>query len=202
MPNANKPFGFRPVGTLNGSPWSGSVRKYAVLAADTDPIYIGDPVMLGAGTLTTTRTGEVPVGVVTKLLDDTATTAVVGVVVGIEPLLSDLTVTYRKASTLMGVFVCTDPQAIYEVQGDADAIDLGDVGLNCGITHSTGSTTTGVSNAVLDQSDAATTTTLALQILGVSGNVGNDVASGAVYPVYLVKFNNHQFADNHITGVA
>jgi hypothetical protein len=158
--------------------------------------------LAGSGTLTSTRTGDTPVGVVTKLLDDTATTAVVGVVVGIEPVVTDLSINYRKASTLMGVYVVTDPQTIYEVQGDADTIDRGDVGLNCGITFSTGSTTTGISNAVLDQSDAAATTTLACQIIGVKGSPDNEVDTAATYPVWLVKFNNHQFADNNIAGVA
>lgn len=202
MANANRPFGLRPVGTLNGSPWNAAVRKYAVLAADTTPVFIGDPVILaGSNTLTQTPFKDAPVPIVTKMTADTD--VVVGVVVGIEPLPTDLSVLHRKASTLMGVQVCVDPQAIYEVQGDSDTIDAGDVGLNVGLAYDqSGDTTTGTSFMVVDQSDAATTTTLPLQILGVSPNVGNEVDSTATYPVYLVKFNNARFGRVDVAGIA
>ena len=202
MANQNKPFGLRPVGTLNGSPWNNATRKYAVLAADTDPVYIGDVVKVAAtNTLTATRTGTSPVAIATKVTDYTAD-VFLGVVTGIEPLVTDLSVTYRKASTLMGVHVCVDANAVYEVQGDADTFDPADVGLNSNLTTSTASTTTGISNMVLDQSTVDTTTTFPVQVLGVQASPDNDVSSTAVYPVFLVKLNRARFADNAVTGIA
>jgi hypothetical protein len=202
MANLNKPFGLRPVGSLNSGPWNQATRKYAVLAADTDPIYIGDMVKIAAtNTLTATRSGTHPVAIATKVTDYT-TDVILGVVTGIEPLFTDLSVTYRKASTLMGVFVCTDPQALYAVQGDADTFDPADVGLNSNLTTSTASTTTGISNLVLDQNTVETTTTLPVQIIGMQASPDNDVSSTAVYPVFLVKINRARFSQYGATGIS
>lgn len=49
MANANKLNGFTPVGYLNGADWDGRGRVYAILAAQTNQIAIGDPVKLVAG---------------------------------------------------------------------------------------------------------------------------------------------------------
>lgn len=199
MANQNKPFGLRPIGTLSGGPWNNSVRTYAVLAADTDPIYIGDLVKLaGTNTLTVLPSGGHPVPVATKAATGDQA---IGVCVGIEPLYADLNTNYRKASTLMGIRVVTDPNALFEIQGDADTFDPADVGLNASITVGTGSTTTGISNAVLDQSTVETTTTLAVQIIGMSSVVDNDVSSTATYPVFVVRLNQHQFIEA-TTGIA
>jgi hypothetical protein len=199
MPNSNRPFGLRPVGSMNGAPWNNKVQKYAVLAADTTAIFIGDTVALAASnTLTQTPFKDHPVPIATKAATSDVT---IGVCVGVEPLPGDLGVNYRKASTLMGILVCTDPNTVYEIQGDVDTFDAADVGLNASITVSTGSTTTGISNAVLDQSTVDTTTTLAVQILGMQAGVDNDISATATYPTFLVRLNNHQFVEA-TTGIS
>ena len=194
MANDNKPFGLRPVKSLAGGPVNLQVSRFYVPSSDSTAFYIGDLVKL-AGTEGSLDAGDTPRPTVTKAA---TSDAVVGVCVGIKPLPSDLTLNYRKASTGMYVYVCTDPQTVYEIQGDADSYAAADVGLNMSVTVSSGSATTGVSNAVADQSTAATTATLALQLLGTVPNPDNDLTGG--YPLLLVKLNNHQYS-NATTGL-
>jgi hypothetical protein len=194
MANANKPFGLRPVKSLNGAPVNMQIEKFYVPATDSTAFYVGDTVKL-AGTEGSLYAGDPPLPTVTKAATGDA---VVGVCVGIEPLYSDLTTRYRKASTGMYVFVVTDPNTVFEIQGDSDTYAAADVGLNMSITVSTGSATTGVSNAVADQSTAAATSTLALQVLGTVPAPDNDLTGG--YPRLLVKLNNHQYS-NATTGL-
>jgi hypothetical protein len=98
----------------------------------------------------------------------------------------------------MYIMVDVDPGTVFEVQGDATTWDGADVGLNASITFTAGSTTTGTSNMVLNQSTAATTATLDLQVIASAPYVNNDLSGG--YPQLLVKLNNHQFVDG-TTGV-
>lgn len=194
MANANKPFGLRPIGSLLGTPQNLQIRKYLVPATDSTAFYVGDPVKL-AGTSGSLNPDDASYPTVAKAA---ANDAVIGVCVGVQPLPTDLSINYRKASTAMYVYVCTDPNTIYAIQGDADTFDAADVGLNMSLTVSTGSATTGTSNAVADQSTANTTNTLDLQILGTVPTVGNDLTGG--YPLLLVRLNNHQYS-NAATGL-
>lgn len=194
MANANKPHGLRPVSSLNGSPNNFQIRKFYVPATDSTAFYIGDTVKL-AGTEGSLYVNDAPVPTVAKAATGDA---VVGVCIGVQPLPESLEINFRKASTGMYVFVSTAPDTVYEIQGDVDTYDAADVGLNMSITVSDGSATTGVSNAVADQSTAAVTTTLALALLGTVQSIDNDLSGG--YPRLLVRLNNHQYS-NATTGL-
>jgi hypothetical protein len=189
MPNTNKPFGLRPYSTLSGAPISGSLRKFFVPATDATAIFVGDPVKL-AGTEGSLYPDDLPVPTVTV---GTIAAAFVGVVVGVEPLPGNLELNYRKASTAMYVLVDCSPDTLFLVQGDADTYDAADIGLNCSLTFTAGSTTTGVSAMTVDQSLAAVTATLDVQLIGSAPVPGNDLTGG--YPLFLVKLNNHQYVD-------
>jgi hypothetical protein len=189
MANSNKPFGLRPVGNLNGSPWNGGIRKFYVPSTDANAIYIGDMVKL-AGTEGSLYPNDAPLPTVAIAA---ANDTVVGVMVGIEPIPTNLNLRHRAASTGMYVFVCVDPQTIYMVQGDADTYDAADVGFNMTLTVAAGSTVTGRSASVADQSTAANTATLDLQVLGTVPVLNNDLTGG--YPLLLVKLNNCQYVD-------
>lgn len=194
MPNTDKPFGLRPYSTLNGGPYMGNVRTYFVPATDTTAIFIGDPVKLagGEGTL---NPDDLALPTATKAA---STEVVIGVCVGVIPKPDALGTLYRPASTAQYIMVDVDPSTVFLVQGDSQTWDATDPGNNANFTASTGVTTTGVSNLVLNQSTAATTATLDFQILGSAPIVGNDLTGG--YPLLLVKLNNHQFVDG-ATGV-
>lgn len=186
MANSNAPFGFRPVGTLNAASYSGKIRKYYVPADNANAIFIGDTVV-AAGTSDAqilypgdAYAAEAAVGA--------ATSKVLGVCVGVEPLYSDLTVNYRKASTAMYIYVDTDPNTIYSVQGDSTAFTVADVGSNATITATAGSTATGRSAMVITAVGADATK--GVLILNIDPDPKNEVGA---YMKFLVKLNLHQF---------
>jgi len=90
MANVNAPNGFVPVGTIGQNGYVGKVERFYVPSTTAGAIGIGDPVCL----LTSLHTDGTP-----QAIRATSTAKVVGVCVGIELVPTDLTLTYRKAST-------------------------------------------------------------------------------------------------------
>lgn len=192
MANTNKPFGLRPFQTLNASCYNGAVRKFYVPSTDATAIYIGDTVKIGgsSGSLYPT---DAPHPTAAKAA---AADVVLGVCVGIEPLFSDLSINYRKASTGMYIFVDTDPNTIYEIQSDATGVAAADVGLNADLSVVAGSTTTGQSNSVLTSPTASATEDFL--IVGLHPAVDNEAGA---YARVLVRLNLNQYADDAL-GIA
>jgi hypothetical protein len=186
MGNSNRPYGFRHVGTLDASPISDAVKKYYVPATDGTAIFIGDLVKVG-GTAGQLNAGDAyyPTATVAASAD-----AVLGVCVGVEPLPTNLAITYRKASTGMYIFVNTDPDAIYSVQMDSVGAAITDIMLNCTATIGSGSTTTGMSSTVLSGATLAADASLDTLVIGY--DPAPDNVAGA-YARVLVKLNLHQF---------
>ena len=192
MANSNTASGLRPVGTIGSAGYVGRVQVFQALAADTQAIGIGDPVVL-------TGTGSADgVPDVTRLTT-AGTTAIVGVCVGVVPNPADLTLGYRKASTLMQVLVDTDPFTIYEVQDSSTskttAAAATDIGTNVTLAMGTVDTTTGNGKTILDMTTAATTATLNVKLLRLSPKVDNAIGS---YAKWLVTLNNR----SQVAGVA
>jgi hypothetical protein len=194
MANTNRPFGFKLVGTLTGHPMNGAIKKYYVPSDNATAIFIGDTVV-AAGTSDAqvlypqdAYAPEAAVGA--------ATSKVLGVCIGVEPIGNDLTINYRKASTAMYIYVNTDPNAIYSVQGDSTVFTVADIGLNATITCTTGSTTTGISKFVITSvsADAAK----GVLIVGIDPDPQNEVGA---YMKFLVKLNLHQFG-TAIVGIS
>jgi hypothetical protein len=192
MANVNKPFGLRPVGTLGQAAYVGKVRKFYVPATDDSDIFIGDAVISG-GTSGALYPGDpdYPTADIAA-----AGNTVLGVCVGIEPLYSDLTVNYRKASTGMYILVDTDPDTIYEIQSDATGVSAENINLNADLSVVAGDTTTGRSKSVL--TGPAADATNDFLILGFAPDVDNDVSSAPYVRVH-VKLNLCQYA-NGATG--
>lgn len=187
MANSNTPFGLRPVGTLGSAGYVGRIEKFHASSNDSSAIGLGDVVYL---TGTADANGVPTVARFTSA----ATGQTVGVLVGVVPTPTDLTLNYRKASTEMYCLVDTDPNTIYEVQ-DSDtttttALAATDVGANCSLVMGTVNTTTGNGKTVLNATTAATTTTLAVQILRLKPAVDNAIGS---YAKWIVKLANHQY---------
>jgi hypothetical protein len=199
MANAAAPIGLRPVGSLAGGVYSGLIRQFSVPAGDANAIYVGDLVKL-VGTsqfingssfadIAIAATGDVCCGVVVGFLADTRDSLV-----------------YRAASTQRIALVNIDPNALFEVaQGSGGtALTANDVGLNVNISVVAGSTVTGLSGSVIDNTTEATTNTLDLKIVGMVNRADNDpgtaVGTGAASSRFLVRINRHQFA-NQIAGV-
>lgn len=198
MANANAPFGLRPVNTL-GQTYNGRITQYSVPSSDASAIYVGDLVKL-VGTsqfingasfndIAIAASGDVFLGVVVGFLADTRDSLV-----------------YRAASTQRIALVCDDPNAVFEAaQGSGGTpLTANDVGLNVNISVVAGSTYTGQSASVIDNTTEATTNTLDLKIMQMVNRADNDpgtaVGTGAASSHFLVRINRHQFA-NQIAGV-
>ena len=193
MPNADTPFGLRPVRDVYGAPYSGSLNTYSTATGDADAIFIGDPVVL-SGTSQTIN-GEVYADV-----DQAATGGViVGVVVGVLPVTADSTI-YRAASTQRLLLVCDNPNALFEIQevSGGTALTANDIGLNANFVVGSGSTVTGLSGVELNNGTEATTNTLDLKIVGLSRRPDNAIGEHAKW---LVRINRHQYS-NQVAGPA
>ena len=187
MANTNRPFGLRPVGTIGHAAYVGKVQRFYVPADNANAIFIGDTVVL-AGTSDVQRiypddsySPEAAVGA--------AASVVAGVCVGVEPVWTDLSINYRKASTAMYIYVDVDPMTVYSMQGDSTVFTVANAaGLNATITATGGDTATGRSKFVLTNPQASATEDL----LVLNADPAPDNEIGA-YMRFLVKLNLHQF---------
>jgi len=196
MPNANTPFGLRPVRHRNGVPYNGAATRYFVPASDSTALFLGDPVIIA---------GSADANGVPTVTRATAAGGafILGSVVGVDPVEGagaggrDST-TYRAASTARYVYVADDPDLVFEIQEDAvgGAMAAADVGLNVDLVAGTGSTITGLSAFQADTSTKATTNTLQLRILGFKQAVDNEIGANAKI---LVAINLH--ALRNTTGI-
>lgn len=123
--NPNTPYGLVPFQRLDGAVWSDRLRKYFVPAAQTNALYVGDPVIKKAASadingvngvdLAVAGSGNAITGVVCGFLGactaGTANPSFYGLPTGPQ---------YRPASTTQDwyVLVNDDPEAVWQIQGD------------------------------------------------------------------------------------
>lgn len=202
MANVNNVNGFKPVGTLSGSPWQGSVRQYS-LDATHSAIAKGDLVQMTAdGYPDLYAAGETQLlGVVVGCLDHVAVD-----VLGKQgdSFLSTGAVTldipgknYIAANTAGVILVATAPDIILEgiEDGDTDPLELADVGQNVEIIGGGPDSTTGLSDMYIDSSSHNTTNTLPLRLLGLAQRPDNEyISGGQAYTRWLVTPANHAFS--------
>lgn len=187
MSNVNAPRGLSPVGTISGAPWNAQLLRCYCISTNASAMYIGDPVDFEGSSDTA---GAAPT---IALATAGATHPILGVIVAFEYDPTDLTLTYRKASTNRYAYVCVDPNTIYEVQADSTAVITADsVGANAVLgAGAGGSTVTGLSGWVLvSTTTPAADATYQVQILGAKNAVDNDIT--AVYARWLVKISLHR----------
>ena len=99
------------------------------------------------------------------------------------------------------VAVTVDPNQLYILEADTGGgtlISTSEIGNTVAFTYlaTTGSTTTGIANVVLDASDAAADSGGSFRIVGLSGNVNQDGTfntSSANFVKAIVKINYYQF---------
>lgn len=197
MPNVSRVNGFRPVKYLNGTPWNGAFRMYAIPAAEGTATFVGDLVKLYTGD--TTDVVNYP-----TVSQAAASDACVGVVVGFVPDYANLNAApYRLASTLRLAMVADDPNLLFEAQEDGavDPIELQDLGQNINFVVAAGSTTTGQSGMQIDSDTHGTGATLPLKLMEAKRAADNELlADGQAYTRWIVKINNHQLGSS--TGTA
>lgn len=195
MANTSRVTGFRPVSHLNGSPYTGQVRKYAFLAADGTAAAVGDLVKLS---------GTASVDGYPSIAQAAAGNTCVGVIVGFAADPTNLNLpanVYRTASTLRIALVADAPDLVMEAQEDAvgGALAITNIGQNVDFIVAAPSSTTGASGMQVDSSTAATTSTLPLRLVGFADRSDNEI--GSANAKVLVAFNVHQYGSVGTTGV-
>ena len=192
MSNTDRPRGAIPVGTLSGSPVSGTIRRYPVDASNGTAIFRGDFVKLEAdGNVAPATAGDVLLGVAMGPVVDRAIPATE------HP-------GYLPASTAGYVRVAVGPDILYEVQEDSVGGDMtaAMVGANGNIAAGAGSTTTGVSGHELDSSDVTTNNgsaaTAQLRVVALVDREDNAVGTNAKW---LVRINEHHFGSSGVAGI-
>lgn len=194
MANVDAAFGLRPVSYLGGAAWTGAARKFYIPATDTDAAaYIGALVKMTGGADAD--------GIAAVTANVSSGDAVVGVVVGVEPVTADSAI-YRENSTARYVYVADDPNLLFEVQEDSDggALSATAAGGTCTLTGFTsGSTVTGRSSIEIDSSGLSETADTDDDVLIIGAVQAPDNAIGN-YCRWLVRLNNHAYVDA-ATGV-
>lgn len=193
MANANKPAGLVPVGYVNGAPWNGKVRTYAIASTDTNAYAIGDPLTLAGGTdangvplvtLATAGSGNVLLGV---LQGDG------GINYGaafVDPASLDSIVIPATKTKTYYVPVADDPMIVFEIQEGGAGAALTAASGTKNFNLKSGTNNGYISGWVLDNATAGTGATLQLKALGLSQV--RDNAFGT-YAKWRVIINNHFF---------
>src|SRR5262245_37282696 len=118
MANPNNAMGFIPRRHVSGAPYNNAGRIYYVPASYATALFIGDPVIVVTNQA---DANGVPVVNRASAGGGAYTTGVVmGVAFGGSPVIAvtrDLPI-YRPASTAQYVYVCDDPEVLFEIQED------------------------------------------------------------------------------------
>jgi hypothetical protein len=190
---ARTPFGLRPVRYRSGGAYTGAVTRYKKEASVI--LAIGDPVV---------KTGDSETGTGIELVNravgsEGSTASITGVVVAIDPIRSDLSKTHMAAADTGYVYVCDDPDVVFQVLSDeaGTALATTDVGRGAKLVVANANTTTGTSNVQLDSSTATgtiTSGTCQVMIIGYAQIPGNPVpgttSDRAVVEVIITDHTN------------
>lgn len=210
MANVNRLNGFTPVGYLNAADWDGRGRIYAIPAANTNALFVGDPVSLIAGADPTYYLPCIDRGGVGA--------ATVGVIIAMQKTIQNVrggqgpyvdptnlnTILFRPASAQSVAYyalVADDPNTVFEVQEQATGgagtnFTQTSASKNANFAFNTPGQPPYYSAAFIDNGTAAATTaTLNVRLLGLKQSIDN--APGA-WQRWWCLLNNHAYR----TGVA
>lgn len=188
MANAAAPFGLRPSHTVSGAPFNGQTRMYRIPSTDAVAYSIGDVVTEVAG-------GDVKTGVSDVAIfgtrEATATSGNArGVIVGLassagsgggQPLGGDpdnlgLMIIPATKSKDYYVYVCDDPNMIYEAQTNTIASSA--FNKNTGLAVGAAPTATSPNcKTIIDGASATTTAALPIKIVGAPERIDNDLTA-------------------------
>ena len=190
-PTVSAPYGFQPINRVDGMPYAGATRQYAI--EGTDSIFFGDLVKIVGGEV-------LP-------FDGTDSGYPVGVFTGAQYTNSmgqTIQGQYYPAGAADGVaYVVVDDQAAYKVvvtDGGSplsvvSTTTIAAIGANVSVVLGSGDTTTGNSGMSVLADSEAVTPTLPIRVVDVVP--ATQTATG--YPELIVKINVTQFAN--ATGV-
>ena len=194
-PTVAAPYGLKPINRVDGMPYAGATRKFAI--ANTAPaIYYGDLVQLAAGKVTRI-TSATPTGMVGVFLGCSYTNPTTKQPTWAQYWPANTAITDAQA------IVVDDPMAAFKiVVTDSNSVVVNtttivSIGYNIGIDlGSGGSTSTGDSTISALAGSEDTANTLPLRVI----DVVPDTATSTGFPEIIVKINLHQY--NNTTGVA
>ena len=183
MANVAEKFGLKPVRSLDGSDFINAQNRYRIASSYATAIFQGDlvtPVTGGGIERHTAGSGTPVVGVFNGCFYTDPTTQ--------KPTWKNYYPGSIAASDIVAN-VIDSPDQVYKIDSDG-AFAVADIFKNFNVTNVTGNTVTGTSKVQLDYSSSGITTTIALQAIDISQDVGNNEA-GAVNVDVLVRINNH-----------
>ena len=199
MANQDTAFGLRPIGLNGAGANTTGVTQYEIASNNTNAIFQNSPVIpLAAGVIDIV--GNANGGTVPAL----------GVLMGVEyvdsstkkPVFKNFWPGSNNASAdtnhPIKAFVADNPNQLFMIAADGSSTDrataLSNVFANVSLANGTsGSTNTGRSTAEMDISTVATTATLFMRIVGLTGDESNlDYDAAGVN--YIVRFNFHHNA--------
>ena len=183
MANVAEKFGLKPVRSLDGSDFINAQNRYRIASNYGTAIFQGDlvtPVTGGGIERHVAASGTPVVGVFNGCFYTDPTTQ--------KPTWKNYYPASIVASDIMA-FVIDSPDQVYKIDSDG-AFAVADIFKNFHVTNVSGNTVTGTSEVQLDYSNSGIKTTITLQAIDISQDVGNNEA-GAVNVDVLVRINNH-----------
>lgn len=186
MSNSEAVYGLKPVRTINGSPYNGSVIPCYIAASYATALFVGDPVTKSDEADDMDATGK-------RFSVEKATVTdggiIFGVIVGFNELQTDLSKQYNPASTERIAYVCPADGIVFKIAGCGGGTPT-DIfpGQNAEMIAGTGSTVFGTSGVKLDEgTTTAPSADLSnpLYILNVVNREDNELADFAEWEVLI-----------------
>jgi len=177
-------YGLRAIRMRDGTPWNGAVEKCYVHASYASALYVGMPVSLQKELDHVDPTGQHQSVMVAAAVDSGLW---FGVIMGIEPVPTNLSLNYIPASTGGYVYVCTGKDTVFMGRGNGAATPTKVFpGENIAmVATAAGSTATGLCGWHIAEDTNNTTQTLPLTILKVHQREDNTLTTYAEYEVVL-----------------
>lgn len=196
-PTVSAPYGFKPINRLDGMPYAGATRQFAI-ANTAGAIYNGDLVsIVASGTV--------------EQFSGTTTGSPAGVFLGCRytnPVTKQPTYAqYWPANTAITdavAYVVDDPFAAFQVAvtNSSNVVTyayLDSIGVNMAVEQGTGSTSTGDSAMSVLAGSQDTTAALPIRVIDVVTASAYVTGGNTVFPELIVKINLHQYLNT--TGV-
>lgn len=204
--NPSKPAGISPVRYLNGAKYDGKVQIYSILAANTNPFFIGDIVSLvGGGGATASDANGIPA--VTLAVANTGLTlgAIVAVgtlAAGVYANPNNLNLTNRPTGAQPVNYyaaVSDDPNIIYEIQEGGAGTNFTNVivGRYVRFVYAAPATGVSVSGTQIDNGTAAAAAPTDLLVMRLAPRIDNHFvtapATGGGAQKWWVMLGKHSF---------
>lgn len=186
MSNPTGAFGLRPVRLLNGGSWAQAVMPVYISASYATALYKGDPVIKDNEADDADATGY-------RFTVEKATVTdggiIHGVIVGFEPLVTDLSKQYNPASTERIAYMIPSEGVVFEIRGCGGGTPSSLwQGQNAVMVDGTANSSFGLSGVVLDEGTATAPSadqSNPLYILNVKNVADNELGDYAIYEVLI-----------------